>query len=185
MRRDKSFLLFLLTFLFLGACANPSTTNTETTPSPQPTPITPNASEAIIIGKVISTQNSNSQPLTNTEVRLAQVFWDADSSRGAFVIEGGSSPTTISDNNGSFVFRNLEPNDYVLVVGDLYGQHVILSNDDGSAQTFTAVIGEVNDIGNIGVDLSAVPENPVIATPVKGDNAYPAPLSEDQPESYP
>ena len=97
-----------------------------------------------------------------------------------FLIDESASPITITDENGLFVFNELEPRDYVIVVGDLYGQHVILSNNDGTAQIFTAEAGQVLDVDMLKVDLASAPIN---VTPSREDS-YPPPNT-PSPSAYP
>jgi hypothetical protein len=91
--------------------------------------------------------------MRNTTVRLARIFWDEEHKDGAVVLEGARSPATVTDGNGYFVFLDLDPADYALIVGDIAGEHVRVSNPDESARIFTANQGEVTDVGQIFVDL--------------------------------
>lgn len=143
-------------------------------------PIEPD--ESAMVGQVISMAGRESVPLPNTEVRLADVFWNDDKSDGAFMVDESSSPTTFTDQDGFFFFENLKPRDYVLVVGDLYSKNVILAHPNGNAIIYTTKPGEKLDIGPIEVDLEAAPI--LVATPIQ---IYPAPIvtSTRDPDIYP
>jgi hypothetical protein len=170
----------------LAACGPAEQSGTpETTESgtlaPSADDITVSAAESAVVGRVVSPSGLGTEPLPKTEVRLASVFWNDDKSEGAFVVDATSGPTAITDQNGAFAFDELRPTDYVLVVGDLFGQHVILSNPDGSAMIYTATVGQVLDVGDIEVDLASAP----ILTPVAVDS-YPAPAATvPSPGAYP
>lgn len=175
---SKLFVIFLL-LLTLAACAQaPSATNTESLVDVQPSlEATPSLSQSVIIGQVISIDAS---AVSDTEVRLATVFWNEDKSQGSFLIDESASPITITDENGLFAFNALEPRDYVIVVGDLYGQNVILSNNDGSAQIFTAEAGQILDVEMLQVDLKSAP----ITVAPSPESSYPPPNTPPSP-AYP
>jgi len=145
---------------------NESKTDTpdfETTATPISTPAalisvtdldaTISPSESRITGTVISIAEQSKGPLEETEVRLAKVYWNDNQSDGAFVIDETADPVAISDDEGKFTFTKLDVRDYVIVVGDLYGQNVIISNSDGSARIFKTLRGESLDVGVLQVDL--------------------------------
>ena len=86
-------------------------------------------------------------------VRLASVVWNQDKSDGAYFLEGGSSPTSTTDENGRFSFENLAPGDYVIVVGDVYSSHEIVSAPEGKAKIFTMTADSPALWGDIVVGL--------------------------------
>jgi hypothetical protein len=137
-------------------------------------------SESRIAGTLFSISEQSQGPLQETEVRLAKVHWNDDQTEGAFVIDETADPVAISDDDGKFTFTKLEARDYVIVVGDLYGQNIIISNTDGSARIFKTLLGESLDVGVLQVDLASAPAFP--ATPVQ---AYPPPITTATPYIYP
>ena len=143
----------LIVILLITSCS--SIQNSGSSPEIQDamTQITLEPGNAAIVGKVMSTASGDPVPLPETVVRLAIVFWNEDHSDGAFVLEGGRSPSDITDENGVFVHQNIAPGDYVLIVGNVIGIHEILSEPDGSATIFTAEEDQIKDIGIIKVDL--------------------------------
>ena len=54
---------------------------------------------------------------------------------------------------GVFSHENIEPADYVVVVGEVIGIHEIISNSDGSAKIYTAEEGQIIDVGIIRVSI--------------------------------
>jgi hypothetical protein len=79
------------------------------------------------------------------------VFWNEDHSDGAFVLEGATSPSAVTDEQGRFAFANIAPGDYVAVVGDVLGYHEIISESGGKATIFTAETGKIVNIGTLTV----------------------------------
>jgi hypothetical protein len=175
--------LSILLLMTLAACANgdqdsPENLVTEI-PNTQETTFEETAvpGETAIRGQIISSTNRSS-PIKQVEVRLAKVYWSDDESDGAFLIDEATSPVTFTDDRGRFVFRNPEPRDYVIIVGDLYGQNVIVSNQEGSAKIYTLESDIVLDVGQLVIDLSA--------TPIPQDfDAYPALSFTPEPDNYP
>lgn len=154
-----------LFILNLASCKNPlqnTTVSPIVTPSVEPgralsplvsPTVVPIPLMAAMTGQVVS--SSTSRPMANTTVRLARVFWNEQHTDGVYVLEGANSPSAITNDDGFFAFVNLSPADYVLIVGDVFGDHVIVSKPDGSARVFTARENEVTDVGRILVDLPA------------------------------
>lgn len=120
------------------------------TPAPGETPVDP--AMAGLVGKV-STQDG--QPLTDTSVSLAQVYWNEDRSDGAFVLNGAASPITPLREDGTFTFVNVPPAEYVVVVGDPTGSNVIITEPDGKARVIELKAGETLDIGELKVEWTS------------------------------
>lgn len=146
-----SIILFISIVLF--GCSQSS-------PTPEPAPdlikeyvelAVINQDEGAILGQIIST--TDNQPLKDTVVRLAKVFWDEEISEGAFVLQGGSSPAGITDEQGVFVIDGLEPANYVIIVGEVIGYHEIISESDGSAKIYSVIAGEALEIESLHVNL--------------------------------
>ena len=151
--RMKCILAALITILLLTSCS--STTESTTSPAVQEAmdQIELEPGKAAIVGQVVTNASGEPVLLPDTVVRLAKVFWNEDNSDGAFVLEGGSSPSDITDEKGVFAHVNIDTADYVVVVGEVIGIHEIISNTDGSAKIFTAKEGQITDIGIIRVSI--------------------------------
>ena len=148
--------LLLVFALLLVACEVPYRSRETGNATPLATPIfaSPLPTEILgtgLMGRLISA--SNGAPLGNTVIRLARVFWNQDHTEGVYVLEGARSPSYITDGEGFFAFTNVEPADYVIVVGDIYGNYVVISNPDGTAKIFSVEEGKIIDIGQIRVKL--------------------------------
>ena len=104
-----------------------------------------------MVGQVFSI--TMEKPLSNMVVRLAQVFWNEDKSEGAYVLEGATSPGDDTDDEGIFVFNDLSPADYVIVVGDIMGDYEIISEADGKAKIYTIEAGSILQVEQLKVHL--------------------------------
>lgn len=153
-----------LTILILAACAplpadvppTPAAPATMAMQSPLPSPeiqVAPSAEANTASGVVYTTASGDRRPMAKAVVRLASVVWNQDKSDGAYFLEGGSSPTSTTDENGRFSFENLAPGDYVIVVGDVYSSHEIVSAPEGKAKIFTMTADSPALWGDIVVGL--------------------------------
>jgi hypothetical protein len=160
MNKNKVLMSLLLFIMFSSACvSSPPKLNPSVSPiSPIQTPVagpisrsTPLANKSALTGKVISSLALTRQPLANVVVRLAKVYWNAEKSDGAFALDGANSPSTITNESGEFFFANIDPTDYVVVVGDVQVSSAIVSKNDGSAKIFSTNSGQVLDVGTLEV----------------------------------
>ena len=165
MQRKFRLILILLLTILISACGtnspkqNPSPTpNTETPPQVievTPTPIVIDEDLSALTGIAVTTYNGNPEPMGNTGLRLAKVFWEDETrDNGTFILDGAFSPATISSPDGSFAFVDIEPGEYVLVIGDLMQDHEIVSEPNGDAAIWTTKTGEITDVGTIEVFLA-------------------------------
>lgn len=138
------------------ATSAPETAAIAESPLPAPTTVAESAPSGTLsaTGTVYTTASGGRQPMSDTTVRLAKVIWNADKSDGAFVLEGGTSPIATTDGSGVFTFRELPPGDYVIVVGDVYGKHEIISEPDGKAAIYTVATEGPAAWGDVVVSLA-------------------------------
>ncbi len=187
MRKRMILLTWFFALLLLGmlaACSDstepdPANDEGEGLPAAASIAITPENDEAVIVGRVVSTLGGGRSPLAETTVWLGTVHYNEDRSEGAYFIDGSAGPSTYTDANGAFVFRDLEALEYVIVVGDLNGLNAVLKNEDGSARIYTPALGEVLDVETLEVELSLLP----VITPLPEDS-YPGSAPAGSP-AYP
>lgn len=150
-------LLVVLALLLMACEASRDSRKIDKTTTPLATPdsftsiLPDDISGTGLVGQLVS--DSNGAPLGDTVVRLARVFWNEEHTEGVYVLEGARSPSSITDSNGFFVFKDVDPGDYVMIVGDVYGDHVIISNPNGTARIFTIEQGKIMDAEQVKVTL--------------------------------
>lgn len=113
-------------------------------------PLPPEPGKATVIGSVVS--RSEGAPLMDVVVRLAAVYRQGDD--GAFVLEDGRSPGTVTDLRGHFAIENVEPGEYVMVVGDVTTNYEIIAESSGVARVWDIPSDQILDAGELEVDLS-------------------------------
>jgi hypothetical protein len=107
-----------------------------------------------VVGQIISTRTN--QPITNTSVRLAQVYRQPGSdAEGAFVLDEARSPGSRTDGSGRFVIANIGVEEYVLMISTDMGQHMIVTEGPGidKAKIWKTEAGKVIDLGEVRVDF--------------------------------
>jgi hypothetical protein len=162
----KPLALILLLILLAGCRASPQV-ETSTVPAATPTvaqavpqstqePVdSPEAGKSIVVGQIVST--STEAPMANMGVRLAEVHRQGD--QGAFLLDTAFGPGDYTDENGYFIFENIAPGEYVLVVGnvEVYEGYEIIPDSSGRAQVYDFPADEVTDIGIVRVNLAPAP----------------------------
>ncbi len=137
-----AFILCALFFLLAG-CSQPG-------PAPIGTSVsTPKSGKSGLVGQVVS--KTNQAPIMRTIVRLATVYHDKKTNQAVFALDLARSPGTYTDDKGSFAFTDLDPGEYVLAVGDYYGQNDIVHEKNGDARVFKTELGKVLNAGIVQV----------------------------------
>lgn len=121
-------------------------------PVPPDAPVpTPEPERATVTGRVRS--SITNEMLQAKPVRLAEVY-ENEIGDAAFVLDGANSPGTLTDVNGRFIFQDIEPRDYVLVVGNVEtNDYEIIAANPTVAQVWTAEAGQILDVGEVVVEL--------------------------------
>ena len=138
-------------------CAGCETSQATPSEVSAPMPIitlTPAPAQSAVVGQAINDLNQQPQLLRNTIVKLAGVVWNADKTDGAYFLDAAFSPSTITDANGVFVFDNLKPGDYIIVIGDPFGAYAIVTEASGKAKVFTADKDQVLNVGKVTVKIA-------------------------------
>jgi hypothetical protein len=122
--------------------------------SPPPTTIPPRvplpeSGTSSVFGRVFSKKTN--EPLVNILVRIARVVRQGGD--GAFVLEDAFSPGSLTNEEGYFVISNVDPIEYVIVVGDVNLDYDIIAEDSGRAKVWQTIKGQVLDVGELKVDL--------------------------------
>ncbi|MGV8049621.1 MAG: hypothetical protein AB2L21_04585 [Anaerolineaceae bacterium] len=147
--KSRLFVVLLILMGLLVACnsANGTQTSTETA-EPAVIP-TPESGKSIIYGKALG---SNGKPLKDTPVRLAEVYRGEDGG-GAFALDEAFSPATMSDENGEYIFLNIAPGEYVLFIGSINTEFMIVANPDASAIVYEVAADELLEIDPVTVNF--------------------------------
>jgi hypothetical protein len=172
----KQISLFLLLLLFLSACNNAtsSTINPKVLPTATPPP-SPESGKATVIGQI---KHQDGSPFSEVVVRLANVARDAQGKGGAYILDIGHSPSTYSDQDGYFIIDNIDPGEYVVVIGnvEIPQDYEVIQESNGDAKVYNFPAEQVTDIGALTVSF-IIPT--LVPTPSSG--AYPEPTAYPSP----
>ena len=147
MKETRLFLIIITALFFITSC----TIDTQDMKNPLITPpAQPEPGMATVTGRVIS--ENTELPLAETIVRLAEVVRQDE--EAAYVLDVAFSPGTDSDGEGFFIFENVDPIEYVIVVGDVYENYKVIVDEEGKAKPWKAVENQILKVGELIVDLS-------------------------------
>lgn len=146
MKKTRWVVMVVMVLIF-SACSQAQEQGTASIPQATP-PAKPEPGNATVVGQIIEQKTGN--PLGNVIVRLADVYREGDG--GAFLLNHYSSPGTRTDAQGFFVFPDLKPGEYVLVVGEgenINDYDIIEDGDTEKAKVWSAPADQITDWGVI------------------------------------
>lgn len=110
--------------------------------------------KAVVIGRLIS--SITEQPITNVPVRMAKIHYaeegNKDPNQGAWALDNAFSPYSVSNENGYFIFENVEPVDFVIFVGDILDRYNIETDEAELPIPHTAPADTLTDLGDVVVE---------------------------------
>ena len=132
---------------------------------PTPTPallafdissLEPKPGRAAVTGRLISTVTQ--QPISNTPIRLAEIFYadeTKDPATAAWALNNASSPYALTNEQGFFVFPDVEARDYVIFVGDIIDRYtVVTKEEDGFPRTYSFEADRVTQLDDVMADYA-------------------------------
>jgi hypothetical protein len=175
-RLAKAVPILLLIALLFSACVTETFTPSKSPPPPQHTEVIPRESstptpladvtpeerattvppqlesgKGAIIGIVL--KEDGTYPAENVKVFLASFFWNEEKTEGVFILDPDRATSVPISDQGAFRLVNIEPGNYVLVVGVTPEAAVVILGDRGQARVIEVNAGEVVDIGEQRVSL--------------------------------
>lgn len=149
MRRLLQAVLLALVFTTLVACNSTPANSAVDVPNLN-IPTTPVAADKTsIVGRVVS--SATNAPLKDTTVRLAEVIRQGN--QVSIALDGANSPGAVTREDGTFEISNIAVKEYAIVVGDIFGKYVIISEDKGKAKLWGTKAGEPLKVGELRVNL--------------------------------
>jgi hypothetical protein len=107
--------------------------------------------KAMVVGRLISTKNG--LPLNHAVVRLAEIHCpdgiepDEKQEKCFWALDNAFSPSTFTDETGYFEFKDVDALDYVVLVGDMIGEHAFVKDAEDKQIIFAALPNQVTDVG--------------------------------------
>jgi hypothetical protein len=136
-------LLLLVIATFLLSCNSEDIskyfTPTSTTVS------TPLSGKTSVMGRVISKKTG--LPLNGIDVWLAKVI--RQDSESIYILDTLNSPSILTNEKGAFVIQNIDPGEYVIVIGNPEILYEIISEEPGQAKIWKLLNDTVIDVGDL------------------------------------
>ena len=138
-------LIIILIVLFVGCSSSQTAQSSQPIPTELPQPA---AGKASLFGQV----TKDGKLYSNATVRLAEVFRNSDN-EAAFALNEATSPSTISDSEGYYVFSDINAGEYVIVVGSINTNYQIDSDSNSVAVVRKLEADKILHVETINVDL--------------------------------
>lgn len=140
-----------------------------TTPAPQESPlatptaapmsveVTPAAGKGALTGRLINL--TTNAPMPKQSLSLPSVICPADVAeedkrdKCVYGVDEAFDPSTLTDDNGYFVFNDLTPGEYVMLVGNPATKYTILSDDAKLPLVWRAEADKIVALGDLVVDF--------------------------------
>jgi len=148
----------------LGACsAPPAVPQPVSTPmqtvmnSPLSSPVArelsgvsnPVAGKATVTGGILS--EAAGKPLARISIHLAEVY--RQNGEAAYILNTASSPSTLTNDAGQFIAKDIPAREYVIVIGEPNSSYAILNEPSGQAKVWDAAVDRILDVGTQKVTL--------------------------------
>ncbi len=149
--RHTRWMLFLLVILVVSACSPVVTDQTSVPTKPSELQLAaPAADKATVTGQMVSLLDD--QPFQTTLIRLAVIHGEGVES--IYVLNDGTSPGAYTNANGVFVFENIDPGSYAVLITDANGNYLTINETADKILTVEGVAGKITEMGTIKVDLT-------------------------------
>jgi hypothetical protein len=110
------------------------------------------------LGSVKGKLLQSGKPIKNANLYLAVAVKNSDGKEIAATMNRDTSPQCITDDLGQFVFINVPPGNYRLVLDMILEQYLLLNPKDNTLMTFDIVAGKQTDLGTM--DYGDFPNQP-------------------------
>ena len=133
----------ILILLFcVVSCQNQDQYDLASIPSPE-------EGNANVLGKL---QLINQANIKGISIWLTPIFRTA-SGEGVYALDTSSNPYTLTDEDGYFLFEDIESGEYILFIGDPMTKFEIVTDDSGEIRVWEILPNETNDLGVISIDF--------------------------------
>ncbi|MBW6475171.1 MAG: hypothetical protein K0B14_18735 [Anaerolineaceae bacterium] len=143
----KNHLLLIVSTLFIlslcvVSCQNQDQYILDSIPSPE-------EGRANISGRL---QLINQTNIKGISVWVTPIYRSV-SGEGVYALDTSSNPYTLTDEDGYFLFEDIEPGEYILFIGDPMTKFAIVTDDNGEVRVWDILPNETNDLGVISIDF--------------------------------
>jgi hypothetical protein len=112
----------------------------------------PTVTASVGLGTVRGKLLFNGAPVSQTNLFLAQVIADANGLKFAAGLNPFTDPMSVTEEDGSFEFRNVTPGEYTLILDQSTSMYILYTPDTQDGLIFDVENGSVVDLGVLDYD---------------------------------
>lgn len=117
-------------------------------PSGTPTPtLAPNMGRVVGVLQVRSGETTI--PVKNAILYLAKTLTDTAGNESVAAMDPVNSPNTATDDNGRFMFPNVSPGNYGVVLFNVTSSYMLNNPDTGDSMLVTVTVNSETDLGTL------------------------------------
>jgi hypothetical protein len=115
------------------------------------------AGKSSVVGRLIDVKSG--QPMANQNLSLPSVICPpgvAEKDKReqcVYAVDDAFDPSAITNQDGSFVFRDIPAGDYVMLIGNPATKYTVLANESKQPLIWSAKADQVLNAGDLAVDL--------------------------------
>lgn len=136
-----------------GASSDADETLPEVSNEPFEVPLPTDSTKGNIGGRLLRETPQGEEPFSNAILYLGHLVLDANGEESAAGFFEKSSPRTITNGAGHFLFENIEPKEYVLFYWTPQGSLMLLEPGTTNDMIFDLKAGEAIDTGSLAYDI--------------------------------
>ena len=102
-----------------------------------------------VIGVLLVGVNNVSQPVNNVLLYLAETIKDSNGKDSVAALDRTSSPRTVTDDQGRFVFSNVPPGNYGLILDMVTNSYLLMKPGSEEALIIEMSAGKQVDLGSL------------------------------------
>ena len=121
------------------------------TPGPIPRP---DSTSGVVVGTI----QTNNEPILNLTIYLAKVLVDVEGKEKVIPHDRATSPQALTDERGQFVFSNIQPGNYGLVIDTVLSSYLLHLPQEDVALIITVEAGEATSIELLNYDSLPIPQ---------------------------
>lgn len=130
----------------LSQASYPSPTTNKEIITDIPTPV---GETATVTGVIQQGQTSSLAPADNLILALAKVVPDSNGNPIIVSFNRSSAPKTVTDSKGRFVFVDIPPGQYGLILDRIIGSYLLNDPENGGDMLITTEPGQLFDLGTL------------------------------------
>ena len=98
------------------------------------------------------------KPVANVKLALGEILLDDNGEERMVGYDASTAPTTTTDTDGQFIFRDIPPGRYGLILDIVMSSFLLFDESSGEAMLIDILADEVVDLGNLEYTSLPIPQ---------------------------